>query len=89
MIAANWIPVSERMPEEGQKVDWISPGGVQVDGGQFAGGAVWFLAHGRPNSMYVYYRPAFWRPSEGSVGRELQLDDLSGPHAPPEYGGEQ
>jgi hypothetical protein len=59
-MTADWTPTDRRLPERGQRVDWISPGGEQVDGGTFAGGAVWLLPGG---GMYVYYRPTFWRPA--------------------------
>ncbi len=57
-----WTPTSDRLPEKGQLVDWIAPGGEQVDGGKYGGGAVWFLPGDNP--MYVYYRPTYWRPAQ-------------------------
>lgn len=49
---------SERLPEEGRKVDWINSTGDQVDGGTRSG-RLWFL----PGGMYVYYTPTMWRYS--------------------------
>jgi len=58
----NWTATESSLPEKGRKIDWISPGGDQVNGGTFGGGAVWFLPG--PNPMYVYYRPTYWRYSQ-------------------------
>lgn len=56
-----WTNTQYQLPERGQKVDWISPGGEQVNGGTFQGGLIWYP----PDSpMYVYYTPAFWRPAK-------------------------
>lgn len=57
----NWIPTKDKVPEKGQNVDWISPGGEQVNGGRFEGGLIWFLPGG---DMYVYYTPTYWRPAQ-------------------------
>ncbi|HEX5104987.1 MAG TPA: hypothetical protein VFV87_14305 [Pirellulaceae bacterium] len=54
-----WIRTSQRLPEKNQKVEWISPGGIQ-ERGTFAGGLIWFP---EGSSMYVYYTPEFWRPA--------------------------
>lgn len=58
---AGWTNPQHKLPERGQKVDWISPGGEQVNGGTFEGGAIWFPPE---STMYVYYTPAFWRPAK-------------------------
>lgn len=63
-----WTMTDERLPERGQLVDWITPGGEQVDGGKFHGGMVWFLPP--DHLVYVYYRPVKWRPAEGSAERQ-------------------
>jgi hypothetical protein len=55
-----WIATEDEMPEAGQMVDWISPGGQQVNGGRFTGGAIWMLPDGH---LYVYYMPTLWRVS--------------------------
>lgn len=61
-----WTPTDRELPKEGQRVDWICPGGEQVNGGTFAGGAVWLL----PGcGLHVYYTPVFWRPAR-EVGRD-------------------
>lgn len=57
-----WQLTTNALPEKGRKVDWIAPGGEQVNGGTFAGGAIWFLPGENP--MYVYYKPSHWRYSE-------------------------
>ena len=61
-MTAEWIRTADRRPELNQRVDWIAPGGGQVDGGTYAGGLVWFLPGN--DSMYVYYIPAYWRPAK-------------------------
>ena len=53
-----WYTLAQKLPEHGQKIDWIAPDGTEVTGGQFLG--VWML----PEGMYVYYTPAFWRPHQ-------------------------
>lgn len=55
-------PVWKELPKEGQKVDWIAPGGDQVNGGTYK--RLWFL----PGGMYVYYEPIAWRPAEERKG---------------------
>lgn len=54
----SWIPTAQRLPEKNQKVEWISPGGLQ-DRGTFLGGLIW-MPEG--STMYVYYTPVMWRP---------------------------
>lgn len=58
-----WYPVAKSLPAPGQKVDWISPGGAQIDGGVYQGGSVWHIPVGGSNAMHIYYLPVFWRPS--------------------------
>ena len=58
-LSTDFIPTHERRPEEGQRVDWIAPGGQQVNGGRIKGG-LWFLPNG---NMYCYYTPVAWRPA--------------------------
>ena len=53
-----WTPTTQRFPEKGQKIEWISPCGLQ-ERGTYAGGVIWFP---EGSSMYVYYTPAYWRP---------------------------
>jgi hypothetical protein len=67
MLEMKWTPTAERTPEPGQRVDWISPGGEQVNGGRFQGGAIWFLPG---DDMYVYYLPKFWRPTKATNPKE-------------------
>jgi hypothetical protein len=51
-----WIPPETRLPERGQRIDWLAPDGELVERGMYDG--VWLL----PNSgMYIYYTPIFWR----------------------------
>jgi hypothetical protein len=54
----DWIPVSSRLPERGQRIEWISPGGTHQRG-TFIGGVIW-MPEG--SEMYVYYTPTYWRP---------------------------
>jgi len=60
MGMGRWIRTTDRFPQPGASVDWISPGGEQVDGGTFEGGVVWFPPG---SAMYIYYTPEFWRPA--------------------------
>jgi hypothetical protein len=59
---AEWTALVLRVPEEGQKVDWITGDGQQVDGGRYVRG-LWFLPP--DHSMYAYYVPTLWRPAKG------------------------
>jgi hypothetical protein len=59
---AKWTPTSERRPEPGAVVDWITPSGDVVDAGMYAGGAVWLLPP--DHAVYAYYLPTYWRPAE-------------------------
>ena len=56
---SEWTPTERQRPVRDQLVEWISPDGQQVRG-RFCGGAIWFPEGGQ---VYVYYTPAFWRPS--------------------------
>lgn len=59
----DWILTERRLPTKNERVDWISPCGIQVNSGTFIGGAVWFL----PGSeVHIYYLPIFWRPARGT-----------------------
>lgn len=53
-----WTETRLRLPDRGQAVEWISPGGFQ-ERGKFAGGLVWFPDG---SDMYVYYTPLWWLP---------------------------
>lgn len=55
----NWTRTTERLPERGQLIEWISPGGIQTRGKCLCG-LIW-MPEG--SDMYVYYTPAFWRPA--------------------------
>lgn len=61
MASDNWIPTSKQLPERNQKIEWISPSGLQQRG-EFAGGGIWFP---EGSTMCVYYTPQFWRPIQG------------------------
>lgn len=56
--APTWTPgnVVEEKPEEGEEVEVITPGGDQRNLVWSRG--MWWLPD---MSMYVYFRPAFWR----------------------------
>jgi len=56
MTKSSWIATSARAPEQGQKVTWLSPNAVEVDGE--LNGKLWICVEGH----YVYYTPQFWRP---------------------------
>lgn len=58
MSESKWTSVSDRLPDEGQKIDWIAPSGHEVVGGTRSG-RLWFL----PGGMYCYYTPTYWRYS--------------------------
>lgn len=53
-----WTPTQQQLPTKGQKIEWISPGGLH-ERGKYLGGVIW-MPEGSP--MYVYYTPQFWRP---------------------------
>lgn len=53
---SKWTPVSQALPDEGAKIEWIAPSGDVVKGTKGPGG-IWFLMDG----FYVYYRPVMWR----------------------------
>lgn len=54
----NWTRVTkDTLPDEGRLIDWIAPGGEQIDGGKRLGN-LWFLPCG---TMYCYYTPTYWR----------------------------
>jgi len=57
-MSADFTPTKVCLPKRGQRVDWISPGGMQVNAGLYDGH--WFL----PGGMYAYYKPVAWRPAE-------------------------
>lgn len=52
----NWIPVTSGLPPENQVVQTISDGGLQQD--LKRRGSLYFFPD---DSMYVYYRVAYWR----------------------------
>ena len=63
-MASIWKRTEAELPEEGQVVETLSPGGLQQT--LKRQGALWFFPDG---SMYVYYQPAYWRPTpEGPAG---------------------
>lgn len=53
-----WIPVTERMPENGEVVDWIQRDGTQINKGTFIGNGLWYLPD---STMYTYAEIKFWR----------------------------
>ena len=62
---SEWISVAERLPEEGvevaTKID--NEGGLRNEGTLTYKQNLWWLPD---MSMYVYYSPTHWRPSNAS-----------------------
>ena len=62
---ADFFPTSECTPFENATVDWITPSGVQVNGGKKGPGKIWFLP---PEwKVYCYYEPIAWRLSRSNA----------------------
>lgn len=55
-LVDKWIPVSVRLPKDGERVQWMAPGG-EVVSGKKGPGKLWF-----EGGMYIYYEPLFWKP---------------------------
>jgi len=51
-----WTPPEKALPEKGQAVVWIPPGGGTPVTGTYQG--VWLM----DNGVYVYYTPLMWAP---------------------------
>ena len=62
MSSDNWIPLTERLPENHIVVDTKihDESGVRNEQPLKRAGRLWFLEDG---SMYVYYTPTHWRPT--------------------------
>lgn len=55
---SDFIPVKVRLPAEGERIDWITPGGDQINDCRYERGLWWIL-----ENLYVYYTPLSWRPA--------------------------
>lgn len=63
---SQWIPCSERLPEDGVEVqtkidDWRGPRNEQK---MTRSNRLWFIDGGK---MYVYYTPTHWRAMEAKA----------------------
>ena len=62
-IGEDWIPIEDRLPDEGKAVDTLihDNRGTRNNQPLILRGRLWFLEDG---SMYVYYQPTHWKPKQ-------------------------
>lgn len=58
-----WVPIEDRLPDDGVVVDTriSDEHGVRNEQPLVRRGRLWFFADD-PDPMYVYYTPTHWRP---------------------------
>lgn len=50
----NFIRTSDRLPEKGKEIEWITPSGDGPVMGKYLGGVAWMMT---PEGIMVYYKP--------------------------------
>jgi hypothetical protein len=74
---AEWVAVDERLPDNGVVVDTKidNEHGCRNEQPLKRQGGLWFVEDG---SMYVYYRPTHWRPTDQQARAERLRKRLDG-----------